>query len=90
MEGLCRLCCLSHTVGHTGMLLSDHRDATQALEQDAEGEEEPLFLHQEVALHTLGTGLELSEAEVPVGGVWSQADNKLIGMVLSGPSQMLI
>ena len=93
MEGLCCLCCLSHTIGHAGMLLTDHRDATQSFEQDAKGEEEPLLLHQKVALHASGPGIKLSEDEVPVAGMGRQTDNILVGMVLCdfcGPSPALI
>ena len=93
MERLRSLCCLGHTVGHAGLLLTDHGNAPQPLEEDAEGEEEPLFLHQEIALHALGTRIELPEDKVPVAGMGSQADNILIGMILRdfrGPSQMFV
>lgn len=93
MEGLGCLGCLSHTIGHAGFLLTDHGDATQSLEQDAEGEEKPLLFHQEIALHASCTGIELSEDEVPVAGMGRQTDNILVGMVLCdlcGPSPALI
>ena len=93
MEGLGSLCCLSHTIGHAGFLLTDHGDATQSLEQDAEGEEEPFLLHQKIALHASGTGIELSKDEVPVAGVGSQTDDVFVGMILRnicGPSPALI
>ena len=82
MEGLGCLGCLSHTIGHAGFLLTDHGDATQSLEQDAKGEEKPFLLHQKVALHASGTGIKLSEDEVPVAGVGCQTDDILVGMVL--------
>ena len=93
MERLCRLCSLSHTISHAGVLLTDDGNTAQSFEQDAEGEEEPLLLHQEIALHASGTSIKLAENEIPIGGVWSQADNKLIRMILSylcGPSPMFI
>ena len=75
------------------MPLTDDGDTAQSLEQDAKGEEEPFLLHQKVALHASGTGIKLSEDEVPVAGVGCQTDDILVGMVLRnlyGPSPALI
>ena len=93
MELPCGFGGLCHAVGHARMLLPIDRDTTQFLEENTEWEEEPFLLHEEVALHAASTNIQLSYQEVPVAGVRSQADNKLIGMVLryfGSPSQMFV
>ena len=93
MECLSTLCCLSHTVCHAGMPLTDHWNTPQSFEQNAQREEKPFFLHQKITLHTSRTRIKLSEDEVPVAGVGRQTDDVFVGMVLGylcGPSPALI
>ena len=84
---------LFHRVCHARLLLSEHWDAAQVTKDGAEGPEEPLFLHQEITLDTFSTHIQLSEDEIPVAGMWCQADNVLVGMVFcyfSRPSHSFV
>ena len=85
--------CLCHCVGHAGMLPTVHGDAANTTEQGTERPEEPLFLHEKMALHAACADVQLSDDKVPVAGVGSQTDDVFVGMVLryfSCPAPMLV
>ena len=83
----------SEVVGHAGVLAAPYGNAPHLAEDRSQGPEEPFLLHEEVALHALGVSVELTEEEVPVAGVWCEADDELLRDVdvdLFLPSESLV
>ena len=75
------------------MLASPYRHTAQLPEDGPQRPEEPLLLHQEVALDALSSGEEQAYDEIPVAGVGSQANDELLGMAYGYillPSQVFV
>jgi hypothetical protein len=49
-------------------------------EDGSQGPEEPLFFHQEVALHALAFAIKLPDEKIPVAGMWCKADDVFVGV----------
>ena len=84
---------LCQVVGHAGVLAAPYGDAAHVAEDRTEGPEEPFLLHQEVALHAFGVGIELPQQKIPVASVWSQADNVFLRVShcnFFGPPQVFV
>ena len=67
-------------VGQTGVLRAIDRYAAKMAEQNAQRPEKPFLFHQEVDFPSLGSGIQLTEQEIPVACVWSQANDVFVGM----------
>lgn len=92
-EGISLAGSLGKIIGHARMLASPHWHTAQLPEDGTQRPEEPLLLHQEVALDALSSGEEQAYDEIPVAGVGSQANDKLLGMAYGYillPSQVFV
>ena len=75
------------------MLLSVDGNAPKSLEDGSKRPEEPFFLHEEMALDTVGATIEKPDDEIPVAGMRSQTDDVFVGMFfgnLGRPSHSFI
>ena len=78
VEFLAFLCLPDNLVDQRCMLVAPHGDASHPPEQDAQGEEEPFFLHHEARLAPDGGDEELSYEKVPVGGMRRGAEHAFV------------
>jgi len=56
-----------------------HGDAAEPSHQDADREEKPLLLHQEVAVEVLGPAVDVADNEVPVACVRCKSNDAFLG-----------